>query len=365
MRFLTGGRAQNARALNPVRLHLVSTALCLIFVIGWIAPAPTAAATARGNAPSDTVNLPGDAFFPESIAAPPVGTPFLPAGTLFVSSIVTGEIVRIPPGAEVPETFVPAGGDRTYAGILVDLPRRVLWGCAVDVPAFQQPTVLRAFDLVSGILVAEYPLPDRGVCADITLARGDVYVTDTSVPFVTDPADPPSPGRILRLRTSSIFAPAPGELTVWSDDPALTGPNPGLQVNGIASDGFNIYASNYGTGELLRVRIRANGTSAAAERFRLETPFSFPDGIRLLAPSRLLVTENVGRLSLVDVSDLDVEAADRVVLSDTVDQPSSVVRAGLRLWIAEGQILRLQSGEQPHLPFKVRRLPIPWHLLDE
>jgi hypothetical protein len=354
VRFLTGRRARTTRA---------SIALCAILIAGWIAPASPSAADVPSDAPADTVDLPGDAFFPESIAAPPVGTPFLPAGTLFVSSIVTGEIVRIPSGAEVPQTFVPAGGDRTYAGILVDLPRRVLWACGVDVPAFQNPTVLRAFDLGSGNLLAEYPLPDQGVCADIALARGDVYVTDTSVPFVADPAEPPRPGRILRLRTSSSFAPAPGALTVWSDDPALTGPNPGLQVNGIASDGRYVYTSNYGTGELLRVRIRADGSAAAAERFRLEAPFTFPDGIRLLAPSKLLVAENVGRLSLVDVSDLDVEAADRVVVSDTVDQPSSVVRAGRSLWVSEGQILRLQSGEPPHLPFKVRRLPIPWHLL--
>jgi hypothetical protein len=71
------------------RPALAVVALCL--VVGLVSWAPAASAStnldldARSNASSLTV--PGDTFFPESIAA-------TPAGTLFVGSVVTGEILR-------------------------------------------------------------------------------------------------------------------------------------------------------------------------------------------------------------------------------------------------------------------------------
>jgi hypothetical protein len=39
-----------------------------------------------------------------------------------------------------------------------------------------------------------------------------------------------------------------------------------------------------------------------------------------------------------------------------LDEPTSLVFDGLRLWVTEGQVLRLQAGEAPNLPFKVRRV---------
>ena len=99
---------------------------------------------------------------------------------------MTGEIVRFPPGSSKPTTFVAAGVNVGTAGVMVDAKRNVLWACAVDL-SFQTPSALRAFDLRTGALEASYEMPDGGVCADITLARGDVYVTDTLL------------GRIVRL----------------------------------------------------------------------------------------------------------------------------------------------------------------------
>jgi streptogramin lyase len=53
------------------------------------------------------------AFFPESITA-------TPNGTLFVSSLTTGEIVRFAPGASMPTTFVAPGVNIGTAGLMVD-----------------------------------------------------------------------------------------------------------------------------------------------------------------------------------------------------------------------------------------------------
>ena len=55
-------------------------------------------AAAPASSPS-RLSLPGPAFFPESITA-------APDGALFVSSLVTGEIVRFAPGSSMSTPFV-------------------------------------------------------------------------------------------------------------------------------------------------------------------------------------------------------------------------------------------------------------------
>jgi hypothetical protein len=303
-------------------------------------PATDPAATAA-DAPS-TLIVPGDNYYPESIAA-------AANGDLYTGSIVTGEIVRFEPQVWTAETFVPAGVNIGTAGVLVDNVRKVLWTCAVDL-SFQTPTFLRAFDLATGAQAASYEVPDRGVCADITLANGDVYITDT-----TDPtASPALPGRILRLTTVKPASPTGGTLTVWSADPAFTGPG-ALQINGIAFDGrSSLFTTNYSTGKLVRVDIAANGSALPAVVIPLAQAFTNPDGIRMLNRTHLLVTENPGRLSVVDVRTGAV-----TLVTDALDQPTSLVVVGQNFWVTEGQVLRLQSGQAPNLPFKVRRVPVP------
>ena len=84
----------------------------------------TGSAAARASSPSE-LSLPGPAFFPESITA-------APNGALFVSSLVTGEIVRFAPGLSKPKTFVADDVNVGTAGVMVDPERNVLWACAVD-----------------------------------------------------------------------------------------------------------------------------------------------------------------------------------------------------------------------------------------
>jgi hypothetical protein len=329
-------------ALRMKRPALAFVVLCFVVALVTWARAATASTRldldARSKASSLTV--PGETFFPESIAA-------TPAGTLFVGSVVTGEILRFPPGSTTAETFVLAGVNAGTVGVFADTVRGVLWACAVDL-SFQRPTALRAFDLRTGALRATYELPDRGVCADIALAHGDVYITDT-----TDPtAATRLPGRILRLTTPRPNQADGGTLTVWSADPLFTRPAP---PNGIAFDGSStLYTTNLSTGELLGVRIRLDGSAAPASVVDLDRDLVVPDGIRMLDPARLLVTELVGRLTLVNV-----HTGATTVVSEALDQPTSVVRVGGSLWVSEGQTLLLVLGQRPNLPFTVRRLSVP------
>jgi hypothetical protein len=322
--------------------------LCLTVVpLAWT-PAAAASPHLDPDAQSKPASLtvPGDNFFPESIAA-------TPAGTLFVGSLVTGEILRFRPGSTTAETFVPAGVNAGTTGVFVDMVRGVLWACAVDL-TFQTPTALRAFELRTGTLRAHYALPDRGVCADIAVAHGDVYLTDT-----TDPTAG-TPGRILRLTTPRPGQADQGTLTVWSTDPLFTRPAPpapsfplAIQINGIAFDGISaLYTTNLSSGELLRVPIGLDGSAAPATVIDLDRDLVVPDGIRMLDPARLLVAELVGRLTLVNL-----HTGTTAVVSE-LDQPTSLVGVGGSLWVSEGQVLRLVRGQPPNLPFKLRRLSV-------
>jgi sugar lactone lactonase YvrE len=321
------------------RSRAVLAALCVS--LATMVAAPSVAAADEIAAPP-TLTIPGDNFYPESIGA-------AANGDLYASSIVTGEIVRFKHASGSAQTFVPAGVNIGTAGVAVDDRRKVLWTCGVDL-SFQTPTVLRAFTLATGAEAASYTLPDRAVCGDIAVAGDTVYVTDT-----TDPtASPALPAKIFRLTTPRPDSAAKGELAVWSTDPAFTGAG-SLQINGIAFDGrASLYTSNYSTGSLVRVDIARDGSPLPAVVIEPAGTFTNPDGIRMLDRGRLLVTENPGRLSVVDVRTGAVTVVDK-----TLDQPTSVVRVGNDLWVTEGQVLRLQNEQPPNLPFTIRRVPAP------
>jgi len=292
----------------------------------------TGSGAARASSASE-LSLPGPAFFPESITA-------APNGDLFVSSIVTGEIVRFAAGSSEPTSFVADDVNVGTAGVMVDPKREVLWACAVDL-SFQTGSELRAFDLETGALVASYTMPDGGVCADIALARGDVYVTDTLG------------GRIVRLTGTDPGSANGGTLAVWSADPQLHDDAGFLQINGIAFDGYRtLYTTNYSTGELFAVRIAHDGSAQPAVLIPLDTPMTNPDGIRWHG-GYLYVAENANGLSRIDP-----RTGTRTLIDGSLDQPTSLVIIGRDIWITEGQVLRLQAGEPPNLPFKVvqRRL---------
>jgi hypothetical protein len=58
------------------------------------------------------------------------------------------------------------------------------------------------------------------------------------------------------------------------------------------------------------------------------------------------------------LSRIDPRTGTRTLLDGSLDQPTSLVFVGREIWITEGQVLRLQAGQSPNLPFKVvqRRL---------
>lgn len=285
------------------------------------------------------VTLPG-AFFPESIAADW-------DGTLYVSSIATGEIVKISAHSNTPETFVEVGVNTNSTGLLVDVWREVLWSCDVDL-SMQSPSELRAFSLSSAELLASYPIPDGGLCADITLSdEGALYVTDTLL------------ARVLKFETPSHYSPQDGDLSVWSADPVLIGsPENFLKINGIAySRNHSIYTTNYSTGTLYRIHINHDGSPGEVEIIETDQPLSFPDGIEMVGSHHLLVTQNTGSLVKIKIKKNQGEVS---VINDNLDQPTSVARVWGQVWVTEGQILRFVGADPSPLnfPFKIRRVSL-------
>jgi hypothetical protein len=112
-----------------------------MFAVALLAAVVTAtpSAMARPTGPTE-LGLLGEAFYPESIAA-------APGGALFVSSLVTGEILRFPPdhpSRDQPTSLAFQGGD---IGITE--------GQVLRLQAGQQPSlpfkaVRRPADAVSG-----------------------------------------------------------------------------------------------------------------------------------------------------------------------------------------------------------------------
>jgi hypothetical protein len=48
----------------------------------------------------------------------------------------------------------------------------------------------------------------------------------------------------------------------------------------------------------------------------------------------------------------------RTLIDRSLDHPTSLVIIGCDIWITEGQVLRLQEGKRPKLPFKVVRVSL-------
>ena len=194
--------------------------------------------------------------------------------------------------------------------------------------------------------MATYPIPDFGLCADITMAANvNIFITDTLL------------ARVLILETEAYNS-VNGNLAIWSDDPILVGSEEAfLKINGISKNRNAIFTTNYSTGTLYRIPVKADGSAGAAQVIETDIPLSTPDGIRMLSHNQLLVTQNSG--ALVRIKIRGNQGIVKVV-NNELDQPSSVVRVGWKLWVTEGQILRLVGADPSHLnfPFKVKKVRI-------
>jgi sugar lactone lactonase YvrE len=265
-------------------------------------------------------DLPGNAYFPESLSASA-------DGTLFVGSLATGQVTAFANGATEGRTVV---GDATVTGVAgVHVEGDELWLCSVDT-TFQRPTELRSFAL-DGTPREAFSL-GAGFCNDLAFdAAGRLYVTDSFS------------GTVLRLED--------GALVPWLEDPALAPAMAGaFGLDGIAFTGGALYVTKFDTGGVYRIAIAADGSAGAVTELGT---FASPDGLRALGEDSLLLVEGAGRLVR-----LAIAGGTPTVLADDLDMPTAVVHARGSAWVTEGQLGRLFAGEAPNLPFAVRRVDL-------
>ncbi|SDA33051.1 hypothetical protein SAMN02799622_05438 [Methylobacterium sp. UNC378MF] len=263
---------------------------------------------------STSVRLPDSSRFPESVTSDA-------NGTLFVSSIANGGVLKVAANGAVTSQFLKPGdhGTRSTFGLLADPKRGVIWVASNDATALglKGPTDtegawIKAFDIATGSMKTSVRLPGAKALANDMALDGDgsLYVTNTFAP------------QVLRLK------PGATEFEVFVDNPALA---KGLDGIAIGGDG-NLYVNTFMGGELFRV---AMNQGVAGEVTQLETtrPLKFPDGLRSFKEGFLMV-EGSGALSRVTVSGNTA----RIEPIRQFAGPTGVTVAGDRIWVSEGQL---------------------------
>ena len=287
---------------------------------------------AGGAIGATDIELPGDDFFPEGIAA-------AADGTLYVGSVALGSVVRIPAGSTTPDAdeFVEAGvAERGVVGLTVDEARDTLWFCDSGPTAPVQGGAIVGVDLETGVETVRHAMPnpgsgaggvgdagapdagaadagasDAGVgdagaapaapttfCNDLIVVDGDIFATDTGG------------GRVFRVPSADVDVDDSAE--VWLENPAIAG---GFAPNGIDQVGDNLVIATNGT--LVLVDPDSNNPASAVEQVSIVEngaagALCGPDGLQTVPGSddEVVVIENgfcpagLERVVKVTLSDL-------------------------------------------------------------
>jgi sugar lactone lactonase YvrE len=239
-----------------------------------------------GGLESPSIDLPGEDFYPEGIALDP------DSGDLYVASVYTGEIVKVPRGSNSAERFVaaaPAALQRGGFGLRVDTARGLLWACDSNLGATppRPGGTLVGLDLDDASPVVHHELPAGSICNDIAIdANGALFVTETAA------------GGVYRIDADDVLTPDSAEL--WLSVPEIAPPMPGqFGANGIALAGQRMFIANTSAGTLIRVDPAAADPASSVSTVSLTEvgstaalTLSGPDGVLPVSDTELLVVEN-------------------------------------------------------------------------
>jgi sugar lactone lactonase YvrE len=288
------------------------------------------------------VPLQGDSVYPESIAA-------ASDGTLYVSSLASGGIFRVKPGATTAEEWIKPGtfDTRSTFGVLVDEAKGLLLVCSNDASGLGVPgpgsvkgTYIKGFDLKTGEGKLSAAFPKSGsICNDFAIGSdGSIFATNTTSP------------QILRLK------PGASELEVWLESADFNQPKNGAGLDGIAvgSDG-NLYVNTYSNGELYRVDVN-DGKPGKVTKLKTSRPLKLADGLRPNGEMTFIMAEGSGSIDRLTVKGDEVNVE---TIKDGLAGPTSVALVGDTYWVPEGQLSHFfdpKSGP-PALPFRIVGVP--------
>ncbi|HEY0339351.1 MAG TPA: hypothetical protein VGC34_00975, partial [Steroidobacteraceae bacterium] len=199
--------------------------LLLASLGAWVALPAAAAAL------PDTISIPGEKIFPESLTS-------TSDGSIIIGSIGQKQVYRVKPGGSTAEVWLKPGtpGLNNVLGVFADNKGGTLYVCSNLIgPPGPGPAVngaLLTFDLKSGTPKGQYPFPtEKATCNDVAVdADGNVYATDTGNM------------EIVTLKKGGTA------LTVWQGNGAF-GPKGGV-LDGISVLGKRVLANTLATSKL-------------------------------------------------------------------------------------------------------------------
>jgi sugar lactone lactonase YvrE len=261
-------------------------------------------------------------------------------GTLYIGSVVSGQILQIAPDRHI-TTFFP-GSEEVFAvtSLRVDEQRGILWGTSPDflgVPNAEGEMIRRrhrvfAIAIGTGKLLRSEAIPDNGFGNDLVLdLNGGVYITDSLQP------------RIYYLDSVN-------QLVTWVEDELFRSDPDSPGLAGIARnfDGTTVVGM-FSEGEIIKI------ANSAVEVISLERPLENPDGMQFASDGSLLLTEAAiksgnGRLVRIDVfSETNPKPVETLVSS--LDTPVNLTVSDNEVWITESRIRhRLLPGKETEIP---------------
>ena len=105
------------------------------------------------------------------------------------------------------------------------------------------------------------------------------------------------------------------------------------------------------SGELFRIDVGDNGKPLDFIKIDLPRPLNAPDGIKAINKNNLLVVENKGSLTKINLSD----PITLKILKDNLDTPTTVAMRGKIAWVLQAQFAHLFGDEKdiPPGPFEI------------
>ena len=262
-------------------------------------------------------------------------------GTLYIGSVVSGQILQIAPDGNITTFFLGSKEVFAATSLRLDEQRGILWGASPDflgVPNAEGEIVRRrhqvfAIAISTGKLLRSEAIPDNGFGNDLVLDRnGGVYITDSSNPrihYLTPNAD-----QFETWVKSELFRSDP-------DSPGLAG----IARN---FDGTTIVGM-FSEGEILKI------ANSAVEVISLERPLENPDGMQFASDGSLLLIEAAiesgnGRLVRIDVlSNTNPKPVETLV--SNLDTPVNLTVLGNEVWVTESRIRhRLLPEKKAEIP---------------
>lgn len=266
--------------------------------------------------------------------------------TFFVTAINGGHITRLTPFGDEVEFHADATPNRSFGGAHVDVERRRLWVCVVDVKTNPFPvSQVFGFHIETRKRTHAIPLPGVAFCNDL--------VTDEDgVVFATDSAEP----RIFRID------PATSQPTVFTTLPVMP-PAGAVGLNGldVSPDGERLLVVSSFPAKLFSVPFAdpASATEVVTIGDAFAMPgnplFPGPDGVEFIGDQLYVVYD--GGVQQLAFGDDEWTHASVATTTAVPTGLTSLTEAEGELYAVDSEVFRvLYLGQAPELPFTVLRV---------